>query len=100
MRRIIMCSGKVYYDLFEYRAKHKITDVAIFRVEQISPFPFDGVTEEQARFPKAEIVWAQEEPLNMGAWTYVEPRIESALRLTSKNRPVRLLSTCLPSRGR
>jgi 2-oxoglutarate dehydrogenase E1 component len=88
VRRLIFCTGKVYYDLAAFREQHKIKDVAIARVEQISPFPFDKVAEEQARFPNAEIVWVQEEPMNMGAWTYVQPRLETALRESSKRRPV------------
>jgi hypothetical protein len=82
----------VYYDLAAARDANpkQFGDVAIARVEQISPFPFDLVAEEQKRFPNAEIVWAQEEPMNMGAWTYVQPRIETALKATTQRRAVRL----------
>eukprot|EP00455_Lapot_gusevi_P045397 TRINITY_DN57_c0_g1_i3.p1 TRINITY_DN57_c0_g1~~TRINITY_DN57_c0_g1_i3.p1 ORF type:complete len:1008 (-),score=381.79 TRINITY_DN57_c0_g1_i3:135-3158(-) len=87
VRRLLLCTGKVYYDLHKYRTEHQIKDVAIGRVEQISPFPFDHVAAEQARFPNAEVVWVQEEPINMGAWFYVSPRIETSLRDSSKRRP-------------
>ncbi|EGD77803.1 2-oxoglutarate dehydrogenase [Salpingoeca rosetta] len=79
IRRLVLCSGKVYYDLLQHREENNITDVAIGRVEQISPFPFDLVHKHADDFPNAEIVWCQEEPRNMGAWTYVRPRIETAL---------------------
>eukprot|EP00053_Salpingoeca_punica_P017517 m.168912 g.168912 ORF g.168912 m.168912 type:complete len:978 (-) comp17227_c0_seq1:240-3173(-) len=79
VRRLVLCSGKVYYDLLEKRQKSKITDVAIGRIEQISPFPYDLVHRHADNFPNAEIMWCQEEPRNMGAWTYVAPRIETAL---------------------
>jgi 2-oxoglutarate dehydrogenase E1 component len=80
VRRLIFCSGKVYYDLVNQRKELGITDIAIARVEQISPFPFDLIERHSGNFPNAEIVWAQEEPKNMGAWTYVDPRVETALR--------------------
>lgn len=80
VRKIIFCSGKVYYDLLEARQHKKIKDVAIARVEQISPFPFDLVHKHVDEFPNAEIVWAQEEPKNMGAWSYVSPRMDTVLR--------------------
>lgn len=79
VRRLVLCSGKVYYDLLAHREENNITDVAIGRVEQISPFPFDLVHRHADDFPNAEIVWCQEEPKNMGAWSYVNPRIETAL---------------------
>jgi 2-oxoglutarate dehydrogenase E1 component len=94
VRKLLFCSGKVYYDLHQERAKRQINDVAIARVEQISPFPFDKVAAEVARFPNAEILWVQEESKNMGAWTYVQPRFETALR-TLNSDPNRLtLSYC------
>jgi 2-oxoglutarate dehydrogenase E1 component len=69
VRRVVLCSGKVYYDLVEDAAKRKIDDVAIVRVEQLYPFPRKEVAAEIARFPAAkEVVWCQEEPMNQGAW--------------------------------
>lgn len=75
--RLIFCSGKVYYDLLEYRRKHEIDNAAIIRLEQIYPFHSDKVSEIAARYPNAtKWVWCQEEPLNMGAWTFIEPRLQ------------------------
>jgi 2-oxoglutarate dehydrogenase E1 component len=79
-RRLIFCSGKVYYDLVKAREEGNITDVAIARVEQIAPFPFDAVAEEVERHGATDIMWVQEEPRNMGAWSYVAPRIATATR--------------------
>jgi len=80
VRRVIFCSGKVYYDLDKYRKENKIHDVAVARVEQLAPFPFWAVANEAKRFPKADIVWCQEEPMNMGGWAHVMPRFETALK--------------------
>lgn len=91
VRKVVFVSGKFYFDLDEHREKHGIDDVAIIRIEQIAPFPFDRVAEEVARYPNAEtVVWTQEEPKNMGAWTFVQPRIETATRglLNKEWRPV------------
>jgi 2-oxoglutarate dehydrogenase E1 component len=76
VRRVILCSGKVYYDLLEERTKRDIKDVAIVRVEQIYPWPKDAIKAQLARYPNAELVWVQEEPANMGPWTFVDRRIE------------------------
>lgn len=80
VRKIVFCSGKIFYDLARVRASKEIKDVTIVRVEQISPFPFDLVAQEVAKYPNAEVVWTQEESKNMGAWAYVQPRFASALR--------------------
>lgn len=79
VRRVVLCSGKVYYDLYEERAKRGIKDVFFLRLEQLYPFPHKALAAELSRFPKAEIVWCQEEPKNMGAWTFAGPRIEDVL---------------------
>ena len=77
IRRMVMCSGKVYYDLFEEREKRGLKDVYLLRVEQLFPFPREVLADEIKRFPKAEIVWCQEEPRNMGAWHFMtEPLAE------------------------
>ena len=81
VRKLLICSGKVYYDLEAHRTETKSHDVAIARLEQIAPFPFDLVAAEVARFPGAQVVWVQEEPRNMAAWFYVAPRIASATRV-------------------
>jgi 2-oxoglutarate dehydrogenase E1 component len=77
--RVVLCSGKVYYDLLEEREKRGIKDVALMRVEQLYPFPKRTLEKELQRYANAEVVWCQEEPKNMGAWTFVEHRIEDAL---------------------
>ena len=81
IRRLILCTGKVYFDLYQERNQRQLADTYIMRLEQLYPFPRKALATELKRFPKAEIVWCQEEPENMGAWTFVSPRIESALRL-------------------
>jgi len=84
VRRVVFCSGKIYYDLVEEREKKNITDVAIVRIEQIAPFPFDRVASEAKHYGNAELTWVQEEPKNMGAWSFVQPRIEAATRDLNK----------------
>ena len=79
VKRVVLCSGKVYYDLFEERPKRALKDVFFLRFEQLYPFPHQALVTELGRFPGAEIVWCQEEPQNMGAWTFVAPRIEAVL---------------------
>jgi 2-oxoglutarate dehydrogenase E1 component len=79
VKRVILCSGKVYYDLFEERAKRAVTDVAFLRMEQIYPFPDGALSKQLKRYPQAEVVWCQEEPENQGAWHFVDRRIEGVL---------------------
>ncbi len=79
IRRVVMCSGKVYYDLYEEREKRGITDIYLLRVEQLYPWPHKALIQELARFKAAEFVWCQEEPMNMGAWTYAQPNIDRVL---------------------
>src|SRR5271169_4714243 len=79
IRRVIMCSGKVYYDLYEEREKRGIDDIYLLRIEQLYPFPTKALMTELSRFKDAEIVWCQEEPKNMGAWSFVEPYLEWVL---------------------
>ncbi len=76
IRRVILCSGKVYYDLLEDREKRGIDDVYLLRIEQLYPFPLKSVAQELSRFKNADVVWCQEEPQNMGSWTYVVPYLE------------------------
>jgi 2-oxoglutarate dehydrogenase E1 component len=72
VRRVLLCSGKVYYDLVAAREAKGITDTAIVRVEQLYPLPVDEVREVLGRYPNAEDhVWVQEEPANQGAWTFI-----------------------------
>ena len=79
IKRVVLCSGKVYYDLFEERENRRNGDIYLMRVEQLYPFPARALIQELGRFPNAEIVWCQEEPKNQGAWTFVEPNIEWVL---------------------
>jgi len=83
IRRVVLCSGKVYYDLYEAREAAGINDIYLMRIEQLYPFPGKALVTELSRFPKAEVVWAQEEPMNMGAWNYIEPNLEWVLQHTS-----------------
>ena len=90
IRRVVMCSGKVYFDLYEEREKRGLTDIYLLRVEQLYPWPHKALIQELARFKDAEFVWCQEEPMNMGAWTYAQPNIERVLDyLKAKNATVR-----------
>ena len=79
IKRVIMCSGKVYFDLIEARAKSGRDDVYILRLEQFYPWPHKSVSQVLARFKNAELVWCQEEPKNMGGWTFVDPWLELTL---------------------
>ncbi len=90
IRRVVLCSGKVYFDLLEERDKRGLDDVYLLRLEQFYPFPALSMTKELQRFKKADFVWCQEEPKNQGAWTFVEPNIEWILqRISAKySRPI------------
>src|SRR5712672_1849333 len=79
IRRVVLCSGKVYYDLYEEREKRGIDDVYLMRVEQLYPVPLKALVQELGRFKSAELVWCQEEPRNMGAWHFIEPYLEWVL---------------------
>ena len=73
-----MCSGKVYYDLIDARKKNEDRSVAVVRLEQFYPFPLTSIRETLAKYSNAEeLVWAQEEPQNMGGWTFVQNRLEN-----------------------
>jgi len=77
IKRVILCSGKVYFDLMEEREKRGENRIQVLRLEQLYPFPDTVLAEELNRFPKAELVWCQEEPKNQGAWSFVAPRLET-----------------------
>jgi 2-oxoglutarate dehydrogenase E1 component len=89
IRRVVLCSGKVYYDLADARDAGGISDVYIMRLEQLYPFPAKALIGELSRFANAEVVWAQEEPRNMGPWSFVEHNIEWVLQhaKTRSSRP-------------
>ena len=87
IRRVVMSTGKVYYDLYDAREAQGIDDVYLLRVEQLYPFPARALMNELGRFPNAEFVWCQEEPRNMGAWSFIEPNIEWVLeRIEAQHR--------------
>jgi 2-oxoglutarate dehydrogenase E1 component len=81
IKRVVLCSGKVYYDLLEQRRERKIENIMLLRVEQLYPFPQADLAAELAKYKNAEIIWCQEEPKNQGAWTFVDPLIEETLGL-------------------
>ena len=86
IKRVVMCSGKVYFDLLEERDARGIDDVYLMRIEQFYPFPAISLVKELERFPTAEMIWCQEEPKNQGAWTFIEPNIEWVLgRINAKH---------------
>ena len=85
VKRVVFCSGKVYYDLVQKRDEDGIKDVAIVRLEQLYPFPADAYAETIAGYPAAkEIVWCQEEPENQGAWYQIKHRLEQPLGQSHK----------------
>jgi len=79
IKRVVLCSGKVYYDLYEEREKRGVNDIYLLRVEQLYPFPAKALITELSRFRNAEMVWCQEEPKNMGAWAFIDPYLEWVL---------------------
>ncbi len=86
IKRVVMCSGKVYFDLLEERDKRSIDDVYLMRFEQFYPFPAQSAVKELERFKHAEMVWCQEEPKNQGGWNFIEPNIEWVLgRIDAKH---------------
>lgn len=80
VKKVILCSGQVYYDIDNARVKDGHNDIAVIRVEQLSPFPFKQVQEELSKYKNARVQWVQEEPQNQGYWTYVYPKIRNVLK--------------------
>lgn len=90
IRRVVLCTGKVYYDLYEEREKRGINDIYLLRVEQLYPFPAKALINELSRFRNAEMVWCQEEPKNMGSWSFIDPYLEWVLaHIDAKHQRVR-----------
>ena len=90
IRRVVICSGKVYYDLYDEREKRGIDDVYLLRIEQLYPFPTKALMMELSRFKQAEIVWCQEEPRNQGGWVFVDIFLEWVLnQIGAKHRRAR-----------
>jgi len=84
-KRVILCSGKLYYDLEAYREENKKTDVAVVRVEQLYPFPEEALIKELSKYKNAvDFVWAQEEPQNMGAYWFIAPKLKNVLKAAGK----------------
>ncbi|HTQ15160.1 MAG TPA: 2-oxoglutarate dehydrogenase E1 component, partial [Rhizomicrobium sp.] len=78
--RVVLCTGKVYFDLMEERERREEPRIQILRLEQLYPFPDHVLAEELRRFPNADVIWCQEEPRNQGAWAFVAPRIEAVTK--------------------
>lgn len=86
IKKVIICSGKLFYDLYEFRNKNKITNVAIIRIEQYFPFPTESLSTILAKYSVCdEIIWCQEEPQNMGAWTFIKPYLEDVIDKAKKH---------------
>jgi 2-oxoglutarate dehydrogenase E1 component len=79
-QRVVFCNGKIYYDLLAEREKRGLNTVALIRIEQFYPFPYQEIKDCLAPFKHAEMIWCQEEPLNMGAWTFIDRRMEKLLK--------------------
>lgn len=100
VERVVLCSGKLFYDLIESRKKLEETKVAIVRLEQFYPFPQSGLKDLLARYPNSrEIVWAQEEPRNMGGWTFMESRLEGLLNACERPRYAGRVRSASPATG-
>ena len=103
IKRVVLCSGKVYFDLLAERDKRGIDDVYLMRIEQFYPFPAMSLSKELERFKGAEIVWCQEEPKNQGGWSFIEPNIEWVLnRIGAKHQRPRYVgrtATASPATG-
>ncbi len=100
VKRVVLCSGKVYYDLVEARKKTEKRDVAVVRLEQLYPFPLRSIRETLAKYPNAsELAWAQEEPQNMGGWTFVQERLENLLSNCQRPRYIGRSASASPATG-
>jgi 2-oxoglutarate dehydrogenase complex, dehydrogenase (E1) component, and related enzymes len=100
VEKVVMCSGKVYYDLIEARKKSGETRVAIVRLEQFYPFPLKSINEVLARYSNAnELRWVQEEPQNMGGWNFVQPRLENLLPACQRPKYVGRTPSASPATG-
>ncbi|HXX49371.1 MAG TPA: 2-oxoglutarate dehydrogenase E1 component [Myxococcota bacterium] len=98
-RRVLVCSGKVYYTLLEAREDSGFDDVAIVRLEELHPFPFDALGAALARYGASEVAWVQEEPWNMGAWQFVSERLRRVLPAAKSLRYVGRRESASPATG-
>lgn len=89
IRKVIFCSGSVFYHLFHARSAAKINDITFVRLEQIAPFPFDLVGPIIQKYPNADLLWVQEEPKNMGAWSYIKPHFDTTCREEKLQKSIR-----------
>lgn len=85
VKTLVFCTGQIYFELLTERERLGRKDVAIIRLEQIAPFAFDRIADNANKYPNAELVWAQQEPKNMGAYSYCLPRIMTATRELNGN---------------
>jgi 2-oxoglutarate dehydrogenase E1 component len=100
VRRVVLCSGKVYFDLLQHRRDQARTDIAILRLEQPYPFPQELLCQELDRYPNAgEIVWCQEEPKNQGAWYQIQHRIRACMIRDQQLRYAGRLGFAAPATG-
>jgi 2-oxoglutarate dehydrogenase E1 component len=100
LRRLVLCSGKIFYEVLAARAKAKIADIGIARLEQFHPFPGEAVGSLLASCgPGTDLVWLQEEPLNMGGWTYLEPLLRELAGRSRTVRPVGRKPAASPATG-
>ena len=97
--RLVVCSGKVYFDLAKARTEKKLSDVAIIRLEQLYPFPHKAIATELKKYPKLEeVVWCQDEPQNQGAWFFVQHNLlenmSDGMKLAYSGRPASASPAC------
>lgn len=96
MRKVIYCMGQIYYDLYVEREKRGINDIAIIRLEQLSPFPFRSLRKFAVQYENAEHMWAQEEPKNAGCWSYMEPRFRAHFKqMDHKHKEITYAGRCI-----
>ncbi len=91
IRKVIFCTGKIFYSLYSTRQSRSIKDITIVRVEQLAPFPFDVLQSVIKNYPNAHLVWVQEEPKNMGGWSYVKPRFDTTMREGAINKSLKYI---------
>ena len=99
VRRVLICSGKIYYALSEARKEHAFDDVALVRLEQLHPFPFELLGAVLARYQTRDVAWVQEEPWNMGAWSYAQARLPKVLPSGARLRYVGRPEAASPATG-
>ena len=88
-KRVVFCSGKIYYDLLQKREEENIQDIALVRVEQLYPYPHDKIIETLKSYKDVEVIWCQEESQNMGAWHFIDRRLELSMKEAGlKSRPI------------